>query len=172
MRDKYWCEIKGVRDRTDPAPLEVKQLSWRRTGRGRSPIEAATYDPPPLNGCGAEVAMSDALLCSWCDRPFRVRQTGGRAQRFCQPSCRRAFHSAVRIWALDAIANGALTVAEIRSSVAATRALAPAVGFPVPVREAATNHPAPIAPRLDRCYTRQQDLEQRMAQAIAMRRRG
>jgi hypothetical protein len=50
--------------------------------------------------------------------------------------------------------------------------LAPAVGFPVPVREAATNHPAPIAPRLDRCYTRQQDLEQRMAQAIAMRRRG
>src|SRR5271163_2024931 len=106
--------------------------------------------------------MSDALLCSWCDRPFRVRQTGGRANRFCQPSCRRAFHSAVRTWALDAIANGALTVAEIRSGATATRALAPAAGLPAPVREAA-------APRLDRRYTRQQDLQKLMVQAIAMR---
>lgn len=115
--------------------------------------------------------MSDGLLCSWCDRPFRARQTGGRAQRFCQPTCRRAFHSAVRIWALDAIAN-TLTVAEIRNGATATRALALAAGFLALVGgEARPPHLAPAAPRLDKRYTRQQDLERLMAQAIAMRRR-
>jgi hypothetical protein len=34
--------------------------------------------------------MSDGPSCSWCNRPFRMRQGGGRAQRFCRPSCRRA----------------------------------------------------------------------------------
>jgi hypothetical protein len=61
--------------------------------------------------------------CPWCDRPFQVQHTGGRAQRFCQPSCRRAFHAAARKWALDAIADGVVTIAEIRNGAPATRAL-------------------------------------------------
>ena len=64
-----------------------------------------------------------AQFCPWCDRPFRARQTGGRVQRFCRPSCRRAFHAIVRTWALDAIADGTLSIEEIRSSAPATRAL-------------------------------------------------
>jgi len=108
--------------------------------------------------------MSNALSCSWCDRPFRVRKTGGRAQRFCQPSCRRGFHSAVRIWALDAIANGTLTVAEIRSGAAATRALAPAA-------EAALEAPSRVAPRAESDYARQTAFEQLLARTIAARRR-
>ena len=67
--------------------------------------------------------MSDGLWCAWCDRPFRARQSGGRAQRFCRPFCRRAFHAAVRSWALDAISDGTLTLAEIRNKGPATRAL-------------------------------------------------
>jgi hypothetical protein len=63
--------------------------------------------------------MSDAVRCSWCTRLFRPRR-GGHAQRFCRPACRRAFHAAARAWVLDAIASGALTLADIRGS-AATR---------------------------------------------------
>jgi hypothetical protein len=52
--------------------------------------------------------MIELPSCPWCDRRFQARQTGGRAQRFCRASCRRAFHAALRSWALDAIAKVAL----------------------------------------------------------------
>src|SRR5215469_2405530 len=61
--------------------------------------------------------------CRWCDSLFGPRQTGGRAQRFCRPSCRRAFHAAARNWALGAIVNGTLGVEDIRNSAPGTRAL-------------------------------------------------
>jgi hypothetical protein len=66
--------------------------------------------------------MSDAVRCSWCTRVFRPRR-GGHAQRYCRPPCRRACHAAARRWALDAIETGALTVTDIKSGSAATRAL-------------------------------------------------
>jgi hypothetical protein len=72
-------------------------------------------------------------LCAWCGRPYQERRTGGRTQRFCRPSCRRSFHAAVRAWALDAIAHGTLTLAEVRSGAAATRALLPTAMSQVPV---------------------------------------
>ena len=61
--------------------------------------------------------------CYWCDRPYRARRTGGHAQRFCRPRCRRAFHAAARRWALEAIAAGVLTLAEVKKGFAATCAL-------------------------------------------------
>ena len=67
--------------------------------------------------------MSDAVRCPWCDRPFRVRQSGGRAQLYCRLPCRRAYHAAVRQWALDAIDSGALTISDIRNGLPTTRAL-------------------------------------------------
>src|SRR5438045_9165210 len=36
------------------------------------------------------------MKCYWCNCAFRARQSGGHAQRFCSPSCRRAFHTAAR----------------------------------------------------------------------------
>jgi hypothetical protein len=39
---------------------------------------------------------SRAASCSWCDRPFQLRQSGGHAQRFCRPTCRRQFRDAGR----------------------------------------------------------------------------
>jgi hypothetical protein len=108
--------------------------------------------------------------CVWCDRPFRARQTGGRSQRFCRPFCRRSFHAAVRTWAIDAIANGTLTVAQVKDGVSATRALAPAARVPLPIGEVISHRLAPAAPRAD-SYRGQRDLEQLMARAIAVRRR-
>ena len=67
--------------------------------------------------------MSDAVRCPWCDRPFRPRQDGGRGQKFCCPSCRRAFHVALRAWALDAIGSGAITISDIQTCLPTTRTL-------------------------------------------------
>lgn len=36
----------------------------------------------------AETAMTRSISCA-CGHSFRARQTGGRAQRFCRPACRR-----------------------------------------------------------------------------------
>jgi hypothetical protein len=116
-------------------------------------------------------AMSDAMPCPWCDQTFRPRQSGGHAQRFCRPSCRRAFHAAVRSWVLDAIADGVLTVAEIRNGAPATRALLPAAVSPAPVGEAPPQHPAPVVPRTVSTYAHQLVLELAMARAVAARRR-
>jgi hypothetical protein len=63
------------------------------------------------------------LACVWCYRPFRPRRTGGRAQRFCRPGCRRQFHAAARRWALDAMAAGALTLADVKQGFQRTCAL-------------------------------------------------
>ena len=80
--------------------------------------------------------MSDALRCSWCDRLFRPRQSGGRAQRFCRPRCRQALHAAAQAWALDEIAAGRVTVADLKNGLPATRALLPGTLSPSPVPEA------------------------------------
>jgi hypothetical protein len=61
--------------------------------------------------------------CVWCERQFNPRRSGGRSQRFCRPSCRRAFHAAARTWVLRAIARGALTIPDLRTDAIATRTL-------------------------------------------------
>jgi hypothetical protein len=69
--------------------------------------------------------MRAALSCYWCERSFRPRRSGGQAQRFCRPSYRRAFHATLRSWALDALAAGVLTLADIKNGPVAMRALLP-----------------------------------------------
>jgi len=63
-------------------------------------------------------------------------------QRFCRPSCRRSFHAVVRTWALDAIADGTLSIEEIRSGAPATRALRRASGLAAALRDAGSPHHA------------------------------
>jgi hypothetical protein len=67
--------------------------------------------------------MSDAPRCSWCERPFGARQSGGHAQRFCCPLCRRAFHAAARTWVLGELAAGHIAISDIKNGPPATRAL-------------------------------------------------
>src|SRR5262249_24934832 len=66
--------------------------------------------------------------------PFIPRRTGGRDQRFCCLSHRRACHSAVRAWAVAELQAGRLPLAQIRNGLPATRTLATAEkkAFPVP----------------------------------------
>jgi hypothetical protein len=90
--------------------------------------------------------MSDALACLWCSRPFRPRESGGRAQRFCRPSCRRAFHAGTRAWALDELAARRVSIGDFKNSLHATRALVPAAFSGSAVQEAPRQLPVPEAP--------------------------
>jgi hypothetical protein len=81
--------------------------------------------------------MNDVLSCLWCERPFRPRQSGGHAQRFCRPSCRRAFHAAARAWALDEFAAGRVTVADLKNGLPATRTLLPGAEEATPIERTA-----------------------------------
>jgi hypothetical protein len=82
------------------------------------------------------VTLGKPIYCPWCNRPVTPRQTGGRDQRFCRPSCRRAFHAAARTWALAELAAGRLTVAQIMNGLPATCALATEGGMQQLVPEA------------------------------------
>ena len=48
--------------------------------------------------------------CLWCERPFKRRVSGGKAQRFCSPEHRTAFYSVARRWAVGAVQAGIVTV--------------------------------------------------------------
>lgn len=54
--------------------------------------------------------------CLWCGTAFTPR-SGGKAQRFCRPSCRVAFHHAARAWAEREVVAGRVTVAEIKAAL-------------------------------------------------------
>jgi hypothetical protein len=110
-------------------------------------------------------------VCLWCGRGFAPRSDGGKRQLFCRPACRRGFDAAGRRWVAEAIATGVLTVDVLRHGLAATRALVPTATSPALLGEVPSQRLTPVASRAANRYTRQQDLEQRMAQAIVMRRR-
>jgi hypothetical protein len=90
--------------------------------------------------------MNELPSCFWCNRPFRARRSGGRAQRFCRPPCRRAFHAAARAWTLDALAEGRVTVGDFKNGLRATRALVSAAFSVSPVLEAPRQLLVPEAP--------------------------
>jgi hypothetical protein len=55
--------------------------------------------------------------CQWCRKPLPPRlNTGGLTKRYCSNACRHSIHLAARRWAMRAIDNGTLTVAEIRDA--------------------------------------------------------
>ena len=58
-----------------------------------------------------------AKACQWCGKPLPPRlNTGGLTKRYCSDTCRHSIHLAARRWAMRAIDDGALTVAEIRNA--------------------------------------------------------
>jgi hypothetical protein len=111
-------------------------------------------------------------VCLWCGKGFAPRRDGGKRQLFCRPACRRSFDRAGRRWVAEAIATGVLTVDALTTGPAATRALVLAAIFHTPAGEVPSEHLTPVTSRAAHHYTRQQELERRMARAIAMRRRG
>ena len=55
--------------------------------------------------------------CEWCGSAFEAVKRGDRAKRFCSDSCRAGFHSAARRWVQNAIAEGRLTIDELRAGI-------------------------------------------------------
>ena len=113
--------------------------------------------------------IPDGTVCLWCAAPVTLRR-GGSPKKFCSARCRHEFHSCARRWAEAAVAAGALSVDVLKGDFAACTLIARA-NPPAPVNEAAPKSPAPVAPRAESRYTRQEDFERLMAEAIAMRRR-
>jgi hypothetical protein len=109
------------------------------------------------------------MICLWCAAPVTLRR-GGSPKKFCSARCRHEFHSCARRWTEAAVAAGALSVDVLKGDLAACTLL-PRANSPATVSEATPKSPAPIVPRAESRYARQQDLERLMAQAIAMRRR-
>ena len=62
-------------------------------------------------------------ICLWCEGEFE-RRKGGSPQRFCQPKCRDAFHSAGRRWAEMAVLSGIITGGDLRNGSVAPCTLA------------------------------------------------
>jgi hypothetical protein len=105
-------------------------------------------------------------VCLWCGSEFVPRRDGGKRQLFCRLVCRREFDAAGRRLVVEAIATGVLTVQALKNGPTAMRALVPAATSPASESEVPPQHPAPATPRAESRYTRQQDLEWRMAHAI------
>jgi hypothetical protein len=89
------------------------------------------------------------MTCAWCGRPFTPRCDGGKRQRFCREVCRRIFDAAGRRWVAGAIADGTLTLGQLRSGPAATRALLPQTVTPAQIDPAAKPAPLALATRVD-----------------------
>jgi hypothetical protein len=65
------------------------------------------------------LAPSEDGKCLLCDRPFRARRTGGTPKKFCSPAHRNAFHTAARKWAEKAVADGRITLDDLKHDPAA-----------------------------------------------------
>jgi hypothetical protein len=62
-------------------------------------------------------SASSKKACNWCGKPLPPRlNTGGLTKRYCSNACRHSIHLAARRWAMQAIDNGTLDVAEIRKA--------------------------------------------------------
>ena len=66
---------------------------------------------------------TDERACFWCGTAFAPRTSGGSPQRFCRPSCRRAFGDAARRWATVAVERGLITVATLKAAPTSARAV-------------------------------------------------
>ena len=70
--------------------------------------------------------MMAEAICLWCERSFSPRDTGGKPQRFCRPSCRTWFFAAARRWAVAGVLAGRIPVAVVKTGLPATCTLATA----------------------------------------------
>jgi hypothetical protein len=106
--------------------------------------------------------MHGQTICLWCTAPVTLRR-GGSPRKFCSACCRHEFHSCARRWAEAAVAAGALSVDVLKNGDPAAYTLLPRATSVV-----TPQHLGPVAPFAES----QQELERRMAEAVAMRRRG
>jgi hypothetical protein len=114
--------------------------------------------------------MHGQTICLWCAAPVTLRR-GGSPRKFCCARCRHEFHSCARRWAEAAVAAGALSVDVLKSADPAAYTLLRGTISPTPESQSPKQYPTPVVHRAESSYTRQQDLQRLMEQAIAARRR-
>ena len=115
MRSHFWRIMSWTRARD----CAIGAFVWTATKRSHC---SGVTSQNLIGRCRLFVRIvacpTPALLTRMSITPKRLRrgrQTGGRAQRFCQPACRRAFHAVARTWALDAIGHVFSTLARARA---------------------------------------------------------
>ena len=59
--------------------------------------------------------MTDKLACPWCGAPFEPRTVGAHRKRFCSTRCKNAYHTALRKSAQQALADGRITVTDLKA---------------------------------------------------------
>src|SRR5882724_2333032 len=91
-----------------------------------------THGPEFGSGVASQLRMDEtssdeglnSARCLWCGGPFEPRHSGGRPQRFCEPTHRRAFDTAARRFVGALIGAGQVSVADLHAPPT-TRALLP-----------------------------------------------
>ena len=56
--------------------------------------------------------------CFWCGAEFLAKKVGANPKRFCSEGCKNCFHSAARRWPERAIADGHLSLSDLRAPAA------------------------------------------------------
>jgi hypothetical protein len=81
--------------------------------------------------------------CQWCARPFQARRSGGSPRRFCCTKCRTMFWSALRRWGDRAIADGILTIADLKNDAVAACTPFQDAESPMPLSDIGAGDTAP-----------------------------
>jgi hypothetical protein len=74
-------------------------------------------------------AASGSLQCEECGNAFTPRESGGRAQRFCSPDCRRAFHDKPQRDNVHVASGGLPAVVDPQPPKSSASAPKPSEGF-------------------------------------------
>ncbi len=53
--------------------------------------------------------------CFWCGAEFSAKKVGANPKRFCSARCKNRFHSAARRWVARALADGRISLADLRA---------------------------------------------------------
>jgi hypothetical protein len=56
--------------------------------------------------------------CFWCGAPFSAKTVGANPKKFCSALCKNEFHTATRLWAERALADGRLSLNELKAPAA------------------------------------------------------
>jgi hypothetical protein len=62
--------------------------------------------------------MNTLEYCLWCGASFTAKKVGANLKRFCTPLCKNEFHSASRHWAEQALADGRLSLNDLKAPAA------------------------------------------------------
>ena len=68
---------------------------------------------PAVEGRGR---MNMPGYCFWCGAEFSAKTVGANPKKFCSEKCRNCLHSAARRWAERALADGRLSLKDLRDS--------------------------------------------------------